>query len=164
MQLWCSRCSMQSSARSTPTSGNDTSMCRAVAAHRSAHCSATFFHHPDNPARLWAAAVQVTRSREKLLYERCFKSSLVAFSRRPRYVCWPLPTWYAPPASAGIPRRHSSAAALMTPTFGLRWCETPLTLYLHIILGCLLPLCKVPHWCYHFYLLPCPEQHTHHWR
>ena len=57
MQLWCSYCSMHSGAYSTPTSGDGSSMCRAVTVHRSAYCSAAFLYR--------AAIVQVTRSREK---------------------------------------------------------------------------------------------------
>ena len=57
MQLWCSYCSMHSGAYSTPTSGDGSSMCRAVTAHRSAYCSAVFLYR--------AATIQVTRSREK---------------------------------------------------------------------------------------------------
>ena len=57
MQLWCSYCSMHSGAYSTPTSGDGSSMCRAVTAHRSGYCSAAFLYR--------AATVQLTRSREK---------------------------------------------------------------------------------------------------
>ena len=44
MQLWCSYCSMHSGAYSTPTSGDGSSMCCAVTAHRSAYCSAALLY------------------------------------------------------------------------------------------------------------------------
>ena len=44
MQFWCSYCSMHSGAYSTPTSGDGSSMCRAVTAHRSGYCSAAFLY------------------------------------------------------------------------------------------------------------------------